>query len=461
MPGLVRKASLFSVILLMLLLTVQPVSAQDTSGTQTQQPDATGTQAQQPDASGTQAPQPDANGTQAQQPDANGAQTQQPEVPSQWDAALQRVPDADKALVASALDLAGANASAISNVLLSVPDAWLPGAVFLTINMPIEDLTVVSEEVFLDGLRDAYQARAEFPWAGQVSESDFLRYVLPMRVSQEPLEDWRGFFMEQLRTRVASLQTLDEAALEVNRWCGERVGFQQTQRRDQGPFETLSSGYGRCEEMMIVYIDACRSVGIPARQAWTPYWGFQDNNHAWAEVLGNDGNWHYVGACEPSDRLDDAWFNQAVKRANLVFSVPFGLPESGTEEVYKLQDIPGARYAILDSTSFYRPSTVLTVNVVDLQGNPLPETSVYLSVFNFGALRPIAKGVTNEEGKWTITVGPGGYFVSAGDEIRGACIPLDVAEPGELEMSMTIGLGAELPPGTFWLRYPVPEEAEQ
>jgi hypothetical protein len=379
---------------------------------------------------------------------------------SSLDMALGRVPEADRNNISDALSIAGDNSTALINAIVSCPDSWLPGAIFLVENMPMEDLAVVTEDGLIENIRMAYQVRADFPWTARLTESDFLHYVLPMRVSQEPLENWRGYFLEQLRPRIENLATLDDVALEVNRWCGERVGFKPTQRRDQGPFETLASGYGRCEEMMIVYIDACRAVGVPARQAWTPYWGFTDNNHAWAEVMGEDGKWHYVGACEPSDRLDDAWFNESVRRANLVFSVPFGLPDSGETDIYRIQEEPGARYSILNSIEFYRPSTELRISVFDLSGNPLPETSVYLYVFNFGALRPIAKGETDENGFWSMTVGPGGYFISAGDENSGVCEPLQVEGTDPIEITLTVGLGAELPPGDFWLRYPDEEVSE-
>ncbi len=374
--------------------------------------------------------------------------------------ALERLPEADRGPVQDALSLAGQNVDVLVNVLMSCPDSWLPGAAFLIANMPIEDLAVVTEEILIGNLNYAYEVRASFPWTARISESDFLHYVLPMRVSQEPLEDWRGYFLEQLRPRIENLTTLDEVALEVNRWCGERVGFKPTQRRDQGPFETLASGYGRCEEMMIVYIDACRAAGVPARQAWTPYWGFMDNNHAWTEVLGEDGDWHYVGACEPRDSLDDAWFNDSVRRANLVFSVPFGLPDEDTSDFYREQDELGARYAILNSISHYRPSTELVISVVNNSGSPLPETRVLLSVFNFGALRPIARGETDENGIWRMIVGPGGYFISAGNQESGACTVVQVEETGAMELDLRIGLGAELPPDSFWLRYPKEDDSE-
>jgi hypothetical protein len=379
-------------------------------------------------------------------------------IPDAWAPAMERVPESDRDAVAQALELAGTNATVLVNVLVQCPEQWMPGALFLIVNSPVEDLTVVTEELFLNNLRYSYEAYMTFPWAKTVAFEDFLEYVLPMRVSQEPLEDWRGFFYDDLKPRVENLATLEEAAIEANRWASERVRFVQTQRRDQGPFETLTSGYGRCEEMMIVYIDACRAIGVPARQAWTPYWPFMDNNHAWTEVLGDDGNWHYTESCSVIQSLDSTWFSDPTKRASLIFSVPFGFPDPETSDIYRMNEVPGSIYAVINSVSYYRDTTRLKIDVVDISGNPMPETNVYLSVFNFGALRPIARGVTDENGHWEITVGPGGFFISAGNEASGACMSIQIEQMDELALTLHLGLGAEIPPETMWLRYPYPAE---
>jgi transglutaminase-like putative cysteine protease len=44
-------------------------------------------------------------------------------------------------------------------------------------------------------------------------------------------------------------------------------------------------------------VDACRSVGIPARVAGTPMWTNMRGNHTWVEVW--DRDWHFIGAAEP------------------------------------------------------------------------------------------------------------------------------------------------------------------
>ena len=54
-------------------------------------------------------------------------------------------------------------------------------------------------------------------------------------------------------------------------------------------------------------VTALRSIGIPARQLYVPWWAHCDDNHAWVEAQ-VDGSWHYLGACEPEEALDRGWF---------------------------------------------------------------------------------------------------------------------------------------------------------
>src|SRR5690606_489437 len=157
-----------------------------------------------------------------------------------------------------------------------------------------------------------------------------------------------------------------------------------------------------CEEMVIFYVDACRSVGIPARMAYCPYWAVSDNNHAWVEVFGSDGLWHYTGGCEPKDQLDDAWFNGAVRNAPLVCSMAFGVPDVRDESVLSVEETIGARFTRFNSTGFYRDTGLLAIEVPRVAGENDHHVNVH--VFNFGALRQIASVPLDENGKARITL---------------------------------------------------------
>jgi hypothetical protein len=310
--------------------------------------------------------------------------------------------------VASAIELAGHNAPEIVEALALAPEGDLAAVRFLVESLPPVDLATVDAGFLLETARLAREARESFPWGGDVPEDVFLRYVVAPRLSQEPLERWRPFLFGQIAPRVEKAPSMLEAALEVNRWCGERVTFKPTERRDQGVFETLAAGYGRCEELVILHVSALRSVGIPAREAWTPYWATMDNNHAWTEVW-VDGAWHYTGACEPSDRLDDAWFNDAVRNAALVLSSTMGSAATG-EETYR----SGERYAVVNSTARYTDAGTLEATVTAAGGGPAQAVPVTVGLWNFGALRPIARMDTDGDGRARIVLGDGDYFACAG-----------------------------------------------
>lgn len=348
--------------------------------------------------------------------------------------------------VDESLRRAGDNGAELLEALTAAPEQDREALSFLVANLPSVDLATVSSEFLLNNVALAREARERFPWGRSVPDDVYLRYVLPPRVSQEPLEDWRPWLMEQLAPRLEGVSSMEEAALEVNRWCGEHVGFKPTQRRDQGVFETLASGYGRCEEMMIVHIAACRSVCIPARQAWTPYWNTCDNNHAWTE-LWVDGGWHYTGACEPRDALDDTWFNERVKGASLVLSSVYGSP-SEDDEVYRAEE----RYSLVNSIAHYADAGTLSVRVAD-GGTPPEGVSVTVSLWNFGALRAIARLETDREGEAELSLGRGTYFVCAGGPDR---YDWELAEVAAGERSRVELELADMPPfeGEFWMRYP-------
>jgi len=317
------------------------------------------------------------------------------------------------------------------------------GLAFLVANSPAVNLISYDADSLLKEVRLAYKTREIYPWGKEISDNLFYNYVLPNQVSQEPLTYYREFFLDKLAETLDTVETGSQAAIAVNYWCGQRVRFQQTQRQDQGVFHTLSSGYGRCEEMMIVYISALRAAGIPAREAWTPYWATGDNNHAWTELWA-DGEWHYAGSCEPKPTLDNAWFNKTAKRAAVILSSCFGIPKTD-EIIYRERD----HYAIINSTPHYiEEPALLRVEV------PAESTNVYLSVFNFGALRPIMRLNSGDTKEVIFTMGRGDYIISGGDENCFDWAEVHTEYGEETRVSLNPIEDKSFGANQFWLRYP-------
>lgn len=226
----------------------------------------------------------------------------------------------------SVLAVAGSNAQQLRLALSRLPAEQRPAAEFLLDNMPAVDLAQMPASLLEENVSHAFKARELLPWGAEVPEELFRHYVLPYRVTQEPLSDWRGMFFDSLYPLVRNCTSMTEAAMQVNAWTGRKATYKPNAPRDQGPLQTLLSGWGRCEELVILYADACRAVGIPVREAYTPYWTAGDGNHAWPEIW-IDGQWYPAHAFEAVDSHRFRFKKDTIRTA-YVLAVSYGVPES-------------------------------------------------------------------------------------------------------------------------------------
>ncbi|MFA7331720.1 MAG: transglutaminase-like domain-containing protein [Candidatus Delongbacteria bacterium] len=301
---------------------------------------------------------------------------------------------------------------------------------FLLAHLPLSDLAELEAEDLRENVRLAHQARERFPWGARVPAELWRHYVLPARVSQEPFTRWRARFLAELAPRLEGLD-MGAAALEVNHWCHEQATYRPTDGRDQDPLTTCRAGFGRCEEEMILAIAALRSVGIPARQCYTPYWAHSDDNHAWVEVW-TDGAWSFFGACEPAPELGQAWFTGPARRAMLVVSQAYGAMERTGEPILRRE----GRSTSVNSTAVYGPVKTLRLQVTDAKGRPQPGQRVIFHLYNYGGWMPALVQTTDEQGRLELVCGRGSWLVSAGS--KGLAGLLHV-EPAQTEARLVLG----------------------
>ena len=277
---------------------------------------------------------------------------------------------------------------------------------FLYAYMPLCDLADYDGEFFLNQVDAAFKARDYFSWGKTVPDDIFRHFVLVYRVNNEYLDTARSAFFEELKDRVKNLSMYD-AALEVNHWCHEKVTYRGTDGRTSAPLALARTSWGRCGEESTFTTAALRSIGIPARQCYTPRWAHTDDNHAWVEVW-VDGQWHYLGACEPEPELDAAWFTGPAKRAMMVHTNVFGLYK-GPEE----KNLETALYSKINLLENYAETRVVKVKVVDETNLPVEDAKVRFQVYNYAELYAIAESVTNKDGEASIISGKGDLMIWA------------------------------------------------
>lgn len=296
---------------------------------------------------------------------------------------------------------------------------------FLYKYMPTSDSVDYSREYWERQVAMSERARKEMPWAKLVPETEWKHFVVPVRVNNESLDDARTVIYEELAPRIKGM-SMEEAALEVNHWCHEKVSYQPSDGRTSPPLTTMANAIGRCGEESTFTVAAMRAVGIPARQVYCPRWSHTDSNHAWVEVWVADddkgnGRWRFMGACEPEAVLDKGWFNWAASRAMLVHTRVFGADYDGREEVLGRDKC----YTEINCLSTYAPTKNLKVQVVDAEGTPIADATVDFRVYNYAEFYPIATQKTDAEGKASFTTGFGDLvvWVSTGDMFNAVYVP--------------------------------------
>ncbi len=270
---------------------------------------------------------------------------------------------------------------------------------FLYAYMALPDVTDYSNEFYLMNVDYSLKARAEMTWGATVPDREFLHFVLPVRVNNENMDESRKVFYEELKARVQGL-SMHDAVLEVNHWCHEKVTYTPSDERTSSPLATVRTAYGRCGEESTFTVAALRAVGIPARQVYTPRWAHTDNNHAWVEAW-VDGEWHFLGACEPEPVLDLGWFNAPASRGMLMHTKAFGA-YNGPEEVISVTPC----YTEINVTYNYAPVATTNVRVVDENGAPV-EAVVEFKIYNYAEFFTAASKQCDKEGLTSITTGHG------------------------------------------------------
>ena len=271
---------------------------------------------------------------------------------------------------------------------------------FLYKYMPLPDRADYSRAFYEKNVAMSLQARREMPWGSLVPEREFRHFVVPVRVNNETLDNFREVFYNELKQRVVGLGMKD-AILEVNHWCHEKVTYRPSDSRTSSPLATVRTAYGRCGEESTFLVAALRTVGIPARQVYTPRWAHTDDNHAWVEAWA-DGRWWFLGACEPEAVLNKGWFNESASRGMLMHTKVFGAYD-GPEEVISRTPC----FTEINVIGNYAPTAMLTVNVVDRRGRAVKDALVEFKLYNYAEFYTMAQKTTDSEGRVSLTAGRG------------------------------------------------------
>ncbi len=275
--------------------------------------------------------------------------------------------------------IAGQNKSELKKAIKLVPKEQLAGMEWIIRHMPEEHLKILDADFLIKNSDLAYKMKNNAPWGNKIPEEIFLNYVLPYSNLNERIDNWRPEFQEKFYPLVKDLESSYQATILLNKKIYDIVGVKYSTKRpkaDQSPFESIESGMASCTGLSILLVDACRSVGIPARFVGTPLWYNNSGNHSWVEIW--DKEWHFTGAAEPTgDRLNEAWFLSHANKAtegDMDYGI-FAATWEDTELYFPMTWLPNEKsYNAIDVTTRYAISIIdqekipIRVRVLDSTG---------------------------------------------------------------------------------------------
>ncbi len=280
---------------------------------------------------------------------------------------------------------------------------------FLYAYMPIGDSVDYTEDYYKESIHYAFRAKDELPWGQSIPEREFKHFVVPVRVNNENLDRFRSTYYDELKERVKDLSLYD-AVLEVNHWCHEHVNYKGSDSRTSAPMAAIKTSWGRCGEESTLLVTALRTMGIPARQVYTPRWAHCDDNHAWVEAW-VDGDWHFLGACEPEPVLDLGWFNEPASRTLLLHTRVFG-DYNGPEEVISRN----RNYTEINVVDNYGKTAKTVFTVVNADGTPQANLPVEFKIYNYAEFCTVVTKTTDGNGQTWLTAGLGCMMAYAAND---------------------------------------------
>lgn len=149
-----------------------------------------------------------------------------------------------------------------------------------------KDLETIKGDFLIENLEKAFTAWENSAVKGS-SFNTFCDYILPYRMSVEPLQEWRTTYAAKfnwINEKVKDIgfkPTLAYIKDEANTWFNNTwgIGGRQEPLPRLGSMQLLFRKQGTCEDLADLGVFTLRSLGIPATVNVIPYWATSTGAH--------------------------------------------------------------------------------------------------------------------------------------------------------------------------------------
>lgn len=260
---------------------------------------------------------------------------------------------------------------------------------FLYRYMPVDDEFAYDEQFWEDNVAKTLEVRDKMGW--DVPEREFLHFVLPVRVADEPLDRFRLEYADSLCEAVKGL-SMSDAVLAINTWCYSYINYVPSETGNYSPLGVMYHKGGQCDAMAVFSVAALRAAGIPARKV-NVLWPNINLGHSWTEVW-VDGKWRFIGSAERHVGLDMSWFSDRASQSFLTSVEVFGNYD-GPEPVISRTDRTTRINTLANYTAKLRDAEV---RVLTPDSKPVQDANVQFMMYSNGSLATLRASRTDSDG---------------------------------------------------------------
>ena len=265
---------------------------------------------------------------------------------------------------------------------------WL-GKDVSSIKMPA-DISRISDTLLIDNVNLAVDIWRSRPWSRHYTDDDFLQYVLPYRIADEPLENWRGAYLERYAAVYDSLcnginDPVEAAMLILTHVRNSKVAtLPEMSYPHLGAMHLLDNRRGYCRDHCDIAIYVLRSLGIPVATDFYESSPSYNSRHFWTAVI---DTLHHVREFNLGER-PYTWHNPERRKKGKVYRERFS-PREGNigQDIY-----PFFRNPFIEDVSDEYGFT----SDISLQLNGDKSHYQYLSFYNGSEYRPVAITEVND-----------------------------------------------------------------
>lgn len=253
------------------------------------------------------------------------------------------------------------------------------------------DLREVDSTLLCENIDFAFLVWKKYPWNACISFEDFCEEILPYRIRDERLSNWRREFYERFSPLVDGLETDDpvvaarhlrEVILRVKgkpRFTMDRpAGYPNLDARHSLSFN------GSCDDLSQFTLFVFRSVGIPCTVDFIPICGDYNVGHSWVSFRDHDGSRYAMDFFDEIEYVSDKSHSRGLRKFK-AYRKTFSMDESSVASMQEIQkEVPGffspSRFRFRDVTSLYSNNFMEDVRIPSeiLYRRPRGNEIVYL-----------------------------------------------------------------------------------